>query len=186
MRDWNGSNLIEFLHFKNTSRRILLTMSISLEAREILNHLNNLGYRNITSAQLKEFMAGKATESFHSSILLNNVISDLKRLIKYEARFSNTTSLPSRPEQNESEMVNIFDKLHISLTAATRAKTVKPTAKERVTNENIPPVGACKCPKQSQSKITANSKKQQTVVLETSKRQEQVSQPDSKCMFFSN
>lgn len=34
-------------------------MSIPLEAREILNHLNSLGYRNITSTQLKEFMAGK-------------------------------------------------------------------------------------------------------------------------------
>lgn len=34
-------------------------MSISLEAREILNHLNGLGYRNITSDQLKEFMTGK-------------------------------------------------------------------------------------------------------------------------------
>lgn len=34
-------------------------MSISLEAREILNHLNSLGYRNISSAQLKEFMSGK-------------------------------------------------------------------------------------------------------------------------------
>lgn len=33
--------------------------SISLEPREILFHLNNMGYRNITAEHLKEFMKGK-------------------------------------------------------------------------------------------------------------------------------
>lgn len=32
--------------------------SIPLEAREILHHLNSLGYRNISAEQLKEFMKG--------------------------------------------------------------------------------------------------------------------------------
>lgn len=32
--------------------------SIPLEAREILHHLNSLGYRNVTAEQLKEFMKG--------------------------------------------------------------------------------------------------------------------------------
>lgn len=34
-------------------------MSISLDAREILTHLNSMGYRNVTAEQLKEFMRGK-------------------------------------------------------------------------------------------------------------------------------
>jgi len=33
-------------------------MSLSLDAREILIHLNEMGYRNITAEQLKEFMRG--------------------------------------------------------------------------------------------------------------------------------
>ncbi|XP_055709819.1 uncharacterized protein LOC129805732 [Phlebotomus papatasi] len=41
-------------------------MSISLDAREVLHHLNELGYKNITAHQLKEF------------------IRDLKKLIKYD------------------------------------------------------------------------------------------------------
>lgn len=34
-------------------------MSITLDAREILMHLNSMGYRNVTAEQLKEFMRGK-------------------------------------------------------------------------------------------------------------------------------
>lgn len=30
----------------------------AMDAKEILNHLNHLGYRNITAAQLKEFQKG--------------------------------------------------------------------------------------------------------------------------------
>lgn len=34
-------------------------MSIKLDPREVLYYLNDLGYRNITAQQLKEFMKGK-------------------------------------------------------------------------------------------------------------------------------
>lgn len=33
-------------------------MSISMDAREILCHLNKMGYKSITAEQLKEFMRG--------------------------------------------------------------------------------------------------------------------------------
>lgn len=33
-------------------------MSISMDAREILCHLNKMGYKSITADQLKEFMRG--------------------------------------------------------------------------------------------------------------------------------
>lgn len=33
-------------------------MSISMDAREILCHLNEMGYKSITADQLKEFMRG--------------------------------------------------------------------------------------------------------------------------------
>lgn len=33
-------------------------MSVSFDAREVLTHLNALGYRNISAEQLKEFIKG--------------------------------------------------------------------------------------------------------------------------------
>lgn len=39
----------------------------NLEAREILHHLNSLGYRNLSAEQLKEFMRGKCAS--HSSFM---------------------------------------------------------------------------------------------------------------------
>lgn len=35
-------------------------MENTIDAREILKHLNDQGYRNITKTQLKEFMMGKS------------------------------------------------------------------------------------------------------------------------------
>lgn len=83
-------------------------------------------------------------------------------------------------------MANIFDKLHVTLTAASRAKTVKQSAKERSNKENhVPSVVAFECPARSQSKINTNTKKKPAVVLETLNRPPvPVSQPDSKCKFM--
>jgi hypothetical protein len=36
-----------------------MDMSLPLDAREVLFHLNYMGYRNITKEQLKSFMTGE-------------------------------------------------------------------------------------------------------------------------------
>lgn len=43
-----------------------MDMSLPLDAREVLFHLNYMGYRNITKEQLKNFMTGKKKLKFHN------------------------------------------------------------------------------------------------------------------------
>ncbi|KAH8328127.1 hypothetical protein KR067_004348, partial [Drosophila pandora] len=65
---------------------------LPLDARAILQHLNELGYRNITAEQLREFL------------------KDLRKLIKYEERLA------------ENAKENNFSSLHKRSTASSRAK----------------------------------------------------------------
>jgi len=61
-------------------------MAVRLDHRQVLAYLNELGYKNITAQQLKDFM------------------HDLKKLIKYEKRYSeeNVENIPPLFPYNES------------------------------------------------------------------------------------
>lgn len=48
-----------------------MSLSLSLDAKEVLFHLNYMGYRNVSKEQLKFFMLGKISACWHW-------ISDLK------------------------------------------------------------------------------------------------------------
>lgn len=59
-------------------------MAERAEAREVLAHLNQLGYTQISAQQLKEFLKG--TMARQSALGLIQWVSDLKKVIKYEER----------------------------------------------------------------------------------------------------
>ncbi|XP_001846382.2 uncharacterized protein LOC6036318 [Culex quinquefasciatus] len=78
-------------------------MAIPLDAREILSHLNQLGYRNITPEQLKEFQ------------------KDLRKLIKFDTRTLDTLVHPEALKQATQHM-NTFQRLHTLTTISYNAK----------------------------------------------------------------
>ncbi|XP_055639854.1 centriolar and ciliogenesis-associated protein hyls-1 [Toxorhynchites rutilus septentrionalis] len=78
-------------------------MSVPLDAREILNHLNQLGYRNITPEQLKEFQ------------------KDLRKLIKFDTRVDAGASNREALKQAAHSM-NTFQRLHTLTTISYDAK----------------------------------------------------------------
>ncbi|XP_058120855.1 uncharacterized protein LOC131287194 [Anopheles ziemanni] len=82
---------------------------MTLDAREILNHLNHLGYRNITAEQLKEFQ------------------KDLNKLIKFDTRLNTTDDQRSTDETTPTE--SVFDRLHSEKTISYKAKVVRPPKK---------------------------------------------------------
>lgn len=77
-----------------------MELSLSLDAREVLFHLNYMGYRNISKEQLKSFMIGKKFDEIpwlkailkYPCVMLINLLVDLKKLIKYESQPQKTTS----------------------------------------------------------------------------------------------
>uniref|UniRef100_A0A6E8VVG9 HYLS1_C domain-containing protein n=1 Tax=Anopheles coluzzii TaxID=1518534 RepID=A0A6E8VVG9_ANOCL len=77
----------------------------AMDAKEILNHLNHLGYRNITAAQLKEFQ------------------KDLKKLIRYDAK--PYSQLDRENVENNTEQGSVFERLHTETTASYQAKMAK-------------------------------------------------------------
>uniref|UniRef100_A0A6B2EJE0 Centriolar and ciliogenesis-associated protein HYLS1 C-terminal domain-containing protein n=1 Tax=Phlebotomus kandelakii TaxID=1109342 RepID=A0A6B2EJE0_9DIPT len=92
-------------------------MSISLDAREVLHHLNELGYKNITAQQLKEF------------------IRDLKKLIKYDTlhcKICKSTKC-SCAQKHRQKL------LYREPTLSFLAKIHHPEIKEDIQSENIPP-----------------------------------------------
>ncbi|XP_058826380.1 uncharacterized protein LOC131686179 [Topomyia yanbarensis] len=78
-------------------------MSVPLDAREILCHLNQLGYRNITPDQLKEFQ------------------KDLRKLIKFDTRISDGT-VERRVLQQTTQHLDTFQRLHTLTTISYDAK----------------------------------------------------------------
>ncbi|XP_058454214.1 uncharacterized protein LOC131432130 [Malaya genurostris] len=108
-------------------------MSVPLEAREILCHLNQLGYRNITPEQLKEFQ------------------KDLRKLIKFDCRTSDGT-VGRHVLQQATQNLDPFQRLHTLTTISYDAKIagkrqlgskIQSAASSRITNttgeENIRP-----------------------------------------------
>uniref|UniRef100_A0A182PJ80 HYLS1_C domain-containing protein n=1 Tax=Anopheles epiroticus TaxID=199890 RepID=A0A182PJ80_9DIPT len=81
------------------------------DAKEILNHLNHLGYRNITASQLKEIQ-----KAFFMTI-------DLKKLILFDA----TQSTNCGYGDDAVERRNVFERLHTERTASYQAKITKST-----------------------------------------------------------
>jgi len=83
-------------------------MSIQLDPREVLAHLNSMGYRNISADILKEF------------------IKNLKRLITYESRYSlrspNVNAAESPIFLNKNNIQDHFEKLYKTSTKATKAR----------------------------------------------------------------
>ncbi|XP_062549168.1 uncharacterized protein LOC134213820 [Armigeres subalbatus] len=85
-------------------------MSIPLDAREILSHLNQLGYRNITPDQLKEFQ------------------KDLRKLIKFDTgvRGPNVgASLNPEALMRGAQQMNTFQRLHTLTTISYDAKIAR-------------------------------------------------------------
>ncbi|XP_055595610.1 uncharacterized protein LOC129746136 [Uranotaenia lowii] len=86
-------------------------MSIPLDAREILNHLNQLGYRNITPQQLKEFQ------------------KDLRKLIKFDTKIRDVATTPVEPlSVKAAQQMDTFQRLHTLTTISYNAKTSKKSA----------------------------------------------------------
>lgn len=67
---------------------VWLAMSLNIDPREVLEHLQYLGYRSITKEQLKEF------------------VRDLKRLIKYEERKEGKESVVANGEKVSAATVH--------------------------------------------------------------------------------
>ncbi|XP_053674911.1 uncharacterized protein LOC128725212 [Anopheles nili] len=84
-----------------------------LDASEILNHLNHLGYRNITVAQLKEFQ------------------SDLKKLIKFDTKLN--AEEECRDPKVASNEENVFERLYDKKTASFQAKSSRPSKQIQTT-----------------------------------------------------
>lgn len=89
-------------------------MSIPLDAREILSHLNQLGYRHITPEQLKEFQ------------------KDLRKLIKFDTRISGAT-VDREALAQAAQQMNTFQRLHTLTTVSYNAKVTRkePSAKQQ-------------------------------------------------------
>lgn len=82
-------------------------MSIPLDAREILSHLNQLGYRNITPEQLKEFQ------------------KDLRKLIKFDTRISGPATVDQEALVRAAQQMNTFQRLHTLTTISYNAKVAR-------------------------------------------------------------
>ncbi|XP_053695368.1 uncharacterized protein LOC128742900 [Sabethes cyaneus] len=88
-------------------------MAIPLDAREILSHLNQLGYRNITPEQLKEFQ------------------KDLRKLIKYDNQISGNDPSDGHTWQHTAQPMNPFQRLHTSTTISYDAKIAGKRSKQK-------------------------------------------------------
>lgn len=124
-------------------------MSIPLDAREILNHLNQLGYRNITPEQLKEFQKGRWSNSFvslkHSSpILFSSPVKtfcsvDLRKLIKFDTRSGpGVSTVDQNAIARAAQHMNAFQRLHTLTTISYNAKIArKPSSKPQSTANSV-------------------------------------------------
>ncbi|XP_035779352.1 uncharacterized protein LOC118459762 [Anopheles albimanus] len=86
-------------------------MSLPLDAGEILTHLNQLGYRNISAEQLKEFQ------------------KDLQKLIKFDTQIYRC--VPEPPPEN------VFERLHSEKTISYRAKQARVPKIDSSDKENL-------------------------------------------------
>lgn len=137
-------------------------MSFSVDPSEVLQHLNDLGYKNISAEQLKEFIIGMETD-FQWLIwflkLQNNYIFslDLKRLIKHDLKERNeatdqengTTTTRSRRSTcsggniSEGHRTNRSERLYLAPTISflqkcSLEKKTKRTPREE--DQELPPV----------------------------------------------
>uniref|UniRef100_A0AAG5CVZ0 Centriolar and ciliogenesis-associated protein HYLS1 C-terminal domain-containing protein n=1 Tax=Anopheles atroparvus TaxID=41427 RepID=A0AAG5CVZ0_ANOAO len=92
-----------------TAELKLFGTKMSLEAREILNHLNHLGYRNVSAEQLKEFQ------------------KDLRKLIKFDTRL--TTSEDQKHSDANTPPETVFERLHSEKTVSYQAKVAQTNKK---------------------------------------------------------
>lgn len=92
-----------------------MNFSVSLDAREVLFHLNYMGYRNVTAIQLKEFMRGNFHllwnfnfKVFNGKFLFYPFYQDLKKLMKYEtaAKDSDNNSVATISSQKKLHEVH--------------------------------------------------------------------------------
>lgn len=117
-------------------------MSIQLNPKDVLAHLNSMGYRNITAEQLKEFMKGNSwiVEKPLFTGYNKVIFSDLKRLIKYESKYSlrspNATSAESPLLLNKHKATDHFEKLYQASTEATKARLIARCKKADKENDN--------------------------------------------------
>ena len=69
---------------------ILDDMTLTFSSEDVRNHLESLGYKNISDRQLKDF------------------VKDLKRLIRYEEKQKRLEKLKTIEEHPKSSVVNQF------------------------------------------------------------------------------
>ncbi|XP_022902515.2 centriolar and ciliogenesis-associated protein HYLS1 [Onthophagus taurus] len=93
-------------------------MSIPIDSREVYEYLQELGYENISSKQLKEF------------------VHDLKKLIKYEEKKKRNLCNKENVAQDIQETKqkgDIFQNLYETNTEASKAKIVQPKKDKIIT-----------------------------------------------------
>lgn len=117
-------------------------MSVQLDPREVLAHLNSMGYRNISADILKEFMKSKLKAKLLQKRFISTqkkpFLLDLKRLITYETRYSHQSpnganAADSPVFLNKNTVQDHFEKLYRTTTEATKARIsakLKPSDKE--------------------------------------------------------
>ncbi|CAO1389735.1 unnamed protein product [Diamesa tonsa] len=91
-----------------------MDLSLSLDAKEVLFHLNYMGYRNVTKEQLKFFM------------------TDLKKLIKYEA---SPREIPETVTPSVRVSSSNFNRLFESHTICSKNRNIKELIKNPKINK---------------------------------------------------
>ena len=113
-----------------------MDLSLSLDAKEVLFHLNYMGYRNVTKDQLKYFMTGNL-KLFNRLFYFTNYfcyILDLKKLIKYE-------SSPKEISETVTPSVQVsssnFNRLFESHTICSKNKKIKEPIQNPIKHNKI-------------------------------------------------
>lgn len=86
-----------------------MDLSVSLSAKEVLFHLNYMGYRNVTKEQLKYFMFGLLISQMFCLHFLTPEFVDLKKLIKYESSPRVSTEIHIEAGPSSANIQRLFE-----------------------------------------------------------------------------
>lgn len=86
-----------------------MDLSVSLSAKEVLFHLNHMGYRNVTKEQLKYFMFGLLISQMFCLHYLTPEFVDLKKLIKYESSPRVSTEIHIEAGPSSANIQRLFE-----------------------------------------------------------------------------
>ena len=98
-----------------------MNLSLSLDAKEVLFHLNYMGYRNVSREQLKSFCVGKIVVCLCFESLLIQIFADLKKLIKYESSPRESTEINIQAGPSSVNIQRLFEAHTITSKAKEKA-----------------------------------------------------------------